>query len=278
VIDQLKAAGLTYEQAGALWLGSTNYGDDRDRVLIKNDGGFTYLTNDLAHHYELFTTQGYQKAIKVWGADHAGQVASLQLTVNQLVPEAELEFMIVQLVRLIRGGQEVRMSKRAGVYVTMDDLLAEVDPEVARFFFLLRSADSQMEFDLDLAKEQSHKNPYFYLMYAYVRANSILRQGVKKGLTPAAGVKDLSQPEQAIIKLVWQFADLVTEVAEDKEVHKLAFQALEIATKFHEFYEQGQIITLPEVQAQQKLYFVQQISVAMSSILQLLGLKPLTKM
>ena len=146
---------LVEEKEGAVWLRSESFGDDRDRVLVKSNDDVTYLGNDIAYHRDIFENRHFDRSIKVWGADHAGQVPSLKLTIGELFPGKELDFVIIQWVRLMREGQEVKSEpKRAGTFVTVDELIEEVGSDVARFFFLMRSPDTQMDFDLDLAKEQ----------------------------------------------------------------------------------------------------------------------------
>ena len=269
---------LLEEKAGALWLRSSSYGDDRDRVLIKTSGDITYLGNDIAYHSQIFSIRKFDKAIKVWGADHAGQVPSLQLTIKRLFPEKELDFVIVQWVRLIRGGKEFKISKRAGTFVTVEELIQEVGTEVARFFMLMRSNDTHMDFDLDLAKEQSQKNPFYYVMYAYVRANSIISQAKAKGLKPGKAITALESEEKEIIRQLAQLPQLVENLSSTYEVHKLTFYGIELARRFHDYYEQTRIIDLPQPQAAEKLYFLQQFVTAMQSYWQILGIDPREKM
>lgn len=277
-VARLEALGLIYEQDGAKWLRSTNLGDQQDRVLVKSNGDTTYLGNDIPYHLNIFEKRGFSRAIKVWGADHVGQVQSLQLTINKLLPDKQLDFVIVQWVRLVKDGQEVKMSKRAGTYVTVEELIDEVGAEVARFFFLLRSADAQMEFDLGLAKQQSAKNPLWYVMYSYARAHSILAQAKDKDLQPANSIADLSQPEVELIKQMAKLPLILQQTSGDYGVHRLAFYGQELAKLFHDYYESERIIKLPKEQAEGKLYLVKQYIVLLDNYWQLLGIKPQTKM
>ncbi len=277
-IESLRAKGLVYEKDGATWLRSTSYGDERDRVIIKSNGESVYLINDVAYHQNIFGDRGFDKAIKIWGADHAGQVASLKLTVEQLLPGKELDFILVQLVRLIRDGQEVKMSKRAGVFVTMDELLDEVGEDVARFLFLMRSTDAQMDFDLDLAREHSQKNPYWYVMYSYARANSIMAQAAEKGLKPAKEINVLTDQERSLIKHITLLPNLLEGIAEDYGVHRLAYYGMDMAKLFHDFYESEKIIDLQPAKAVEKLYLIQQYIQFMNVYFAILGITPIEKM
>lgn len=279
VIEQLAQSGLTAEADGALWLNTSKWGGDRQqRVLRKADGNYTYLANDLAYHWALFSKRGFKRAIKIWGADHAGQVRSLAGAVKQLRPEAELDFVILQMVRLMRGGKEVKVSKRAGTYVTIDELLDEIGSDVARFFFLMRSADTHLDFDLDLAKERSQQNPLFYVMYSYARANSILAQAAKRRLQPGESIGQLSDKERGLVRAIGQWPGLLQQVARDYGVHRLTFYGIELARLFHDYYEAEQIITLKSDQAAPKLYFVQQYKKFMQVYFGLLGITPQERM
>jgi arginyl-tRNA synthetase len=269
-IKKLQDLGLVYEADGALWLKSTELGDERDRVLRKTNGDPTYLANDIPYHLNILEERGFDRAIKVWGADHAGQIPSLRLTVNKLLPGKELEFVIVQWVRLIKDGQEFKMSKRAGTYVTTDELLeligGEHPEEVARWFFISRSHDTHMDFDLDLARDRSEKNPIFYAQYAHARIAGILRQSssvipsevegsIRKDPHDRQGRSQddnnvnyslLKEPEEReLIKRLLAFPEVVREAAQGPEypVHKLPFYAQELSADFHRFYHHHQVLT-----------------------------------
>lgn len=278
VFNILEREKLTYEKDGALWLKSTAYGDKRDRVLRKSNGDITYLGTDIAYHYNIFQTRGFDCAIKVWGADHAGQVPSLKLTLEQLVPGKSLDFVILQWVRLMAGGKEVKMSKRAGTFVTVSELLEEVGSDVARFFFLMRSADSHMDFDLELAKERSRKNPLHYVMYSYARAHSIIKQAQSRKLSPVSTVEDLNGYESALVKQMTRLPDLLEDIASRHEVHKLAFYGIETAKIFHDLYESERIIDLDKGLASKRLYLIQRYIVFMEVYFQLIGVTPVSRM
>lgn len=284
----LRDRSLVYEKDGATWLASSKYGDERDRVLLKSSGDITYLGNDIAYHLNIFQKRSFSRAIKLWGADHAGQIPSLKLTMKELLPDKTLEFIIIQWVRLMKNGQEVKMSKRAGTFVTVQDLLDElgaaVGPEnaaaVARWFFLMRSADSQMDFDLDLAREQSQKNPLFYVFYSYVRAQSILRQAAERGLKPAAKASgvEFSSPERELIRNLSKFPELISQTSLDYGVHRLTFFGYELARIFHDLYESERIIELPAEAASRKLLTIDKYVKFMQGYFALLGITPPAKM
>ncbi|HVE80813.1 MAG TPA: arginine--tRNA ligase [Candidatus Dormibacteraeota bacterium] len=277
-LELLRKKGLTYEKDGALWLKSTDYGDERDRVLQKSNGDVTYLGTDIAYHLNIFEHRRFDRAIKIWGADHAGQVPSLNLTMKRLIPDCRLDFVIVQWVRLVQGGKEVKMSKRAGSFVTVDELIDEIGSDVARFFFLMRSATSHMDFDLSLAKEQSQKNPLFYVMYSYVRAHSILAQAASKQLKPSNSLERLNTTESELVKYMTRLPDLISEIAESYEVHHLSFFATQLAKKFHDLYESERIIDLNQETAECKLYLIQQYITFMEILFNIIGVTPIKKM
>jgi arginyl-tRNA synthetase len=285
-LQLLRDKGLVYRKDDAEWLASSNYGDERDRVLVKGDGSYTYLAGDLAYHLDIFGPRRYARAIKLWGADHAGQVASLKLTIEQLEPKAELDFVLLQFVRLIQDGKELKMSKRAGTYVTIDELLASLEQavgepyaaSVARWFFLMRSADNRIDFDLGLAGEQSQQNPYFYVMYAYARAQSILAKAKQRGLRVGTSSDELSEAEVGIVRLMARLPELVREVSHDFEAHRLIFFGLEVAKAFQEYYEGTRIIDLEAKEAAKKLYLVHQFNVFMDLYFALLGIKPVKRL
>lgn len=278
VIKILHEKGMSYEKDGALWLESSKYGDERDRVIRKSSGDVTYLGTDIAYHLNIFNKRGFDQAVKIWGADHAGQVPSLKLTIDQLAPGKKLDFVLMQWVRLIKEGQEVKMSKRAGTYVTVEELVDEVGSDVARFFFLQRSTDTAMDFDLDLAKEQSQKNPLFYVMYSYARAHSILKQADLRGLTPVSSISEISDQELALIRYISRFPGVLDEVVQDYGVHRLTFFAMETAKLFHDLYESERIIDLDKGVASKRLYTIQKYTQFMRLLFGLIGVTPVDRM
>lgn len=282
MLDWLRSHNHLFEQDGATWLRSTAYGDERDRVLVRSDGQPTYLLGDLAYHYDILVERGFDRAIKVWGADHAGQVASLRLTAEQFKAGAKIDFALLQFVRLLREGQEVKMSKRAGTYVTIDELMDTLEAAVgkdaavgvARWFFLSRSADQRIDFDLGLAADESAKNPYFYVMYAYARAHSLLSRAKTEGLGVADAITDLNDQERELVRQMSRLPEMVEHIAANYGVHHLTFYAYELARLFQDWYERERIMGLEPEIAAQKLYFAQQFTVFMDVIWGLLGIKP----
>ena len=267
------------DKGGTIWL-ITPEDARKERVLIKADGTRSYLLNDIAYHLDVFKNRKFNKAIKIWGADHAGQVNSLAYAVKKLVEKDALDYVVMQIVRLLKQGKEVKVSKRAGNIITIDDLLAEVESDVARFFFLMRSSDTHMDFDLDLAKEESQKNPYWYIMYAYTRAQSIKKQAAKLKLTTATSISTLKPIERSMIRHLSKLPSLVQTIGTEAfyEVHKLTFYGMELAKIFHDFYEQDRIIKLPQGQAAEKLYLIDKFITAMKVYWQLLGIAPKDRM
>jgi len=242
--------GLSYKKDGALWFKTTEFGDDKDRVLVKADGENTYFANDAAYHWDKFALRGFDKVVNFWGADHHGYVGRMQAATQAMGFVDQLEIVIMQLVRLIQDGKEVRMSKRKGTYITMDELLDLIGgtqqeaSDVARFFFLSRSFNTHMDFDLDLAREHSEKNPVFYVKYAYARLSGILKNAGELNL-PRANL-DLIQHEKEfdLIRELIKLPELLEAIIEDKNypVHLLTFYAQNLASKFHSFYDQCRVI------------------------------------
>jgi arginyl-tRNA synthetase len=275
VIMELKAGKHIYEKDGSLWL---RLGGERDRVLVKQDGSYTYLAVDLAYHYDKFVKRGFTKVINLWGADHGGQLPSLVGGVEKLGIAGQLDIILFQLVRLIREGSEVKVSKRAGTYVTIDQLLEQVEPDVARFFFIMRTNDTHMDFDLDLAKEQSQKNPYYYVMYSYVRCQSIIHKAHSQGIRSAQPT-DLVEVEKALVKKLLEWPHLLEQISRDYGVHRLTFYGQELASIFHDFYESAPILAAKNPQqASQRLALVQIYGELMEAYFKVLGIKPLAKM
>jgi arginyl-tRNA synthetase len=247
-IALLTAGGHTYEQDGALWLRSTALGDDKDRVLRKSDGELTYFAVDIGfHHFTKFADVDH--VIDFFGPDHHGYIGRLRAATRALGhPDEALDILIVQLVTLLRDGQPVRMSKRRGEFVLMEELLEEVGRDAARFTFLTRRHDSPLEFDLAMATRQSADNPVFYVQYAHARVMSLFRTAAQQGIeVPDWGTVDFSSldrpEEQTLIKRVIQFSEVVTAAARAREPHRLAYYLTELAGEFHPYYKAHRIIT-----------------------------------
>ncbi|MEI7690523.1 MAG: arginine--tRNA ligase [bacterium] len=249
-LSDFEKKGRSYKKDGALWFKTTDFGDDKDRVLVKADGENTYFANDAAYHWDKFAVRGFDKVVNFWGADHHGYIGRMQAATEAMGFKDQLEIVIMQLVRLIQNGKEVRMSKRKGTYITMDELLDLIGgteqeaSDVARFFFLSRSFNTHMDFDLDLAREHSEKNPVFYVKYAYARLSGILKNAEKMNL-PQANLELLQHEKEVdLIRELIKLPELIGAIIEDKNypVHLLTFYAQNLASKFHSFYDQCRVI------------------------------------
>jgi arginyl-tRNA synthetase len=241
----LRKQGAVVEKEGAVWFASSTLGANKDNVLIRSDGRPTYFASDIAYHYDKFFNRGFDHVIDIWGADHQGHVSRVKTAVAALgIDESRLEIIIGQLVALKRGGQTVRFSKRAGEIITLRDVVDEVGPDACRYFFLQRSADSQMDFDIDLAKRQSSENPVYYVQYAHARSAGILAQAAERGLGYADGdVSLLCHPaELTLVRKMLLLPELVETIAENHEPHHLPHYALDLATAFHDFYEKCRVL------------------------------------
>lgn len=240
VLDHLKRHDLVEERDGALWFRTSAYGDDKDRVLIKSDDEKTYLLSDVALRFNRFAQRGFDRELIFLGADHHGYVKRLEAIMAALGYAKQIDIQIVQLVRLMKDGKEVRMSKRAGTYVTLEELIDEVGLDAARFFFLMHAPNTHMDFDLNLAKEHSDKNPVYYVQYASARMFGILNKIAKM---KTQKLNDKPHPaELALLKQLVAFPDMIAAVAESRDVQRLPFYCLELARKFHDFYTQCRVI------------------------------------
>jgi arginyl-tRNA synthetase len=259
VLADLKKIDATYEKDGAVWLKSTHFEDDKDRVLVKSDGAPTYLAADLAYHFNKFVKRNYGLVIDIVGADHHGDVARLKAGVEFLRKvehfDGNVEVILVQFVRLVQGGKAAKMSKRAGTAITPDELLDEVEADVVRFFFVMKNLDTHMDFDLDLAKEQSPKNPVYYLKYAFARIAGILK---KAGKSKNGDLSKLTDPaELNLIRELSEFPSVISRTAADYQVQRLPHYALGLADAFHKFYEQCPVISDDQELTAARLQLVQ---------------------
>jgi arginyl-tRNA synthetase len=277
-IEILKEKKLTYEKEEALWFKSTEFGDDKDRVLIKKDGQKTYFASDCGYILNKIE-RGFDKIIEIWGADHHGYINRFQAAAEALgFKKEKIKFIIVQLVRLVKNGKEVRMSKRAGNVVYIDELLEKVGLDVARFFFLMYSPDTHMNFDLGLAEEQSQKNPVYYVQYAHARICSIIKKSEKK-----KGRADLSllthEKELNLIRELNKFPELIKEITGTYEVHKLPYYVIKLADKFHSFYNNQLVIDKnnPEL-TKARLNLINAVKIVLAETLRLIGVSAPEKM
>jgi arginyl-tRNA synthetase len=249
-INRLKDKDLVYEKDGATWFKATEFGDEKDRVMVKSDGLYTYFAGDSAYHWNKFADRKFDKVIDIWGADHHGDVLRVLGAADALGFNGKLDIILCQFVRLIKEGKEVRMSKRKGNYITIDDLLeliggsVEEASDVARFFFLMRSFNTHMDFDLDLAREHSEKNPVFYVKYAYARLSGILRNAKELKLPKADLSKLDAEQELDLIDKLSELPQIVQSIVsmEEYPVHYLTYYAFDIAKAFHAFYDKCRVI------------------------------------
>ncbi|MRR59232.1 MAG: arginine--tRNA ligase [Deltaproteobacteria bacterium] len=246
-IDFMRAKGLLYEQDDALWFRTTDFGDDKDRVVVRGNGVTTYFASDIAYHREKFG-RGFDWVIDVWGADHHGYVPRLKAVAQGLGRDAsDLKLILVQLVSLLRDGAPVAMSTRSGEFVTLKEVVDEVGRDAARFFFLMRRSDSQLDFDLELAKRESSDNPVYYVQYAHARICSIFENAMEKGVAPedftGISLGKLGTPEEmSLIKFLDTFPEIVEGSALNFEPHRITYYLQELAGLFHSFYNRNRVI------------------------------------
>ena len=279
--DTLLAKGYMYEKDGALWLKSTEFGDDKDRVVIRDNGVPTYFAADIAYHTNKFQ-RGFDRVINLWGADHHGYIARMKAAMQCMGfrPE-QLEILVLQMVRLLRDGQEVKMSKRTGQSVTLNELIEEVGTDAARFFFIMRSIDSQLDFDLDLAKKKSNDNPVFYVQYAHARICSILRQVEEAGIRVdgKGNYKRLTEPvEIDLIKKLGEYPEMLAQAAADRAVQQVAHYVYDLAGLFHSAYNQCRILGVDEELQQARLAMVLAVGHVLRHGLDILGVSAPEKM
>ena len=242
-VEKLRANGNIYEKDGALWLRSTDYGDDKDRVVIRAGGEPTYLAADIAYHKDKFE-RGFGRVINLWGADHHGYICRVKAAIQAMGGNPDkLTVMLLQMVSLLRGGEAVKMSKRTGESVTLAELIEEVGTDAARYFFVMRSPDSQLDFDIDLAKSQSSENPVYYVQYAHARIKSVFRQAEETGLSKSDAFELLTdESELALIKKIEEYPREVEKAAADLAPQRIARVAHEMASAFHSFYSRCRIM------------------------------------
>jgi len=249
-VRELVAHGHTYEEGGALWLRTTDFGDDKDRVMRKSDGTYTYFVPDVAYHLSKWQ-RGYERAMTVLGADHHGSLARVRAGLQALdagIPEDYPEYVLYQMVTVMRSGEEVKISKRAGSYVTLRDLIDEVGCDATRYFLIARKPDSQLVFDIDLARSQSNDNPVYYLQYAHARISSVFRQLAEKNLSYDADngqhmlARLTESHEQILMVELSRLPEMVEIAARNLEPHLLAQYLREVATDFHTWYDTHQFL------------------------------------
>jgi arginyl-tRNA synthetase len=274
-MDMLDKSNHTAEKEGAKWFMSTSLGEDKDNVLVRTNGTPTYFASDVAYHYNKLVLRGFDKAIDIWGADHQGHVSRMKAVLTALgIDEQRLHIIITQLVTLKRGKEIVRVSKRTGDLITLRELIEEVGPDVCRFFFLMRSADSQMDFDMELAVQQSNDNPVYYVQYAHARIASILRLAADKGIDYADGDVSLltHEAELSYIRKMLYLPEIIEQIASTHEPHHLTYFAQEMATAFHSFYKQCRVVTDDAKTTASRLKLVAAAKTVFAKVLGLMGM------
>ncbi len=278
----LKQKGHIYEQEGALWFRTTAFGDDKDRVLRKSDGAYTYFAADIAYHKNKYD-RGFDRVIDIWGADHGGYIPRMRAVVQAMGQPAEaFDVVLIQLVNLIREGEVVSMSTRSAQYETLEDVRREVGRDVCRYFFLMRSHNAQLDFDLQLAKDRSPDNPVYYIQYGHARIASVFRKALESGValpTARAEVDLLELPEErTLAKLLTSYPEVIRACATELEPHKLAFYLLELARAFQSYYSKGRddpryrILSDDSGRTQAKLYLLKNVQIVLQNGLNILGI------
>jgi arginyl-tRNA synthetase len=277
-LEMMKKKGLVYEHEGALWFRTTDFGDDKDRVVVRSNGATTYFASDIAYHFEKFD-RGFDWVIDVWGADHHGYVPRLKGVVkgHDRDPE-DLKIVLVQLVALLRDGVPVAMSTRSGKFVTLKEVVDEVGRDAARFFFLMRRSDSQLDFDLELAKRQSTDNPVYYVQYAHARICSIFENAQEKGLTLPSDMDSIpleklsTSEEMTIIRKINSFPEIVEGSALNFEPHRITYYLQELAGQFHSFYNKNRVIGEDTGLSTARLFLLKCIGQTLKNALAILGI------
>lgn len=282
-LDRLKEKGLTYEEENALWLRTTEFGDDKNRVLIKSDGSYTYFASDVAYHLEKFD-RGFDRVIDVWGADHHGYIPRMKAMLKGFgLPAAALEVLLIQMVNLLRDGEPFVMGKRSGNFITLREVIDEVGRDACRFFFLMRRCDSQLDFDLELAKQNSSDNPVFYVQYAHARICSINRNAAAAGMEqPTLTQFDFSYltlaEEIALIRQLSRFPEAIEGAALHYEPHRLVFYLQDLAALLHSYYNRYRVLDEDAQVTGARLYLVNAVRIVLANALRLLGVSAPEKM
>jgi len=280
-MELLKGGGYIVERDNATWFESSALGEDKDNVLVRSDGAPTYFAADVAYHYNKFLERKFDSVIDIWGADHQGHVPRMKTVIKALGKDPE-QFKVItyQLVTLRRGKELVKVSKRSGDVITLREVIDEVGSDACRFFFLSRSADSQMDFDIELAKKQSADNPVYYVQYAHARIASILRLAKQRGIDYSQGDVSLlsTEPELTLIRQLILLPEIVDKVATTLQPHHLPYYAQDLATTFHSFYKQCRVVSRDEALTKARLKLVRATQVVLAKVLYLMGMTAPEKM
>ncbi len=280
VIEKLKAGGHTYESEGALWLKATDFGGDQDFVLVRANGFPTYIVPDIAYHYDKLVTRGYDKAINVLGADHHGYVQRMRIALSAMgIDDSRLDVVIMQMVMLVRDGQPIKLSKRSGKAITLTTLLDEVPLDAARFFFNLRNSDTHLEFDLDLAVEESSKNPVFYVQYAHARICRVIEKLAEDGVKYEGGAVEYTEPaELNLVRKIAEMPEMINEAAKDYNPAALTRYATELAQAYHKFYDSCSVKDAEQSVKLSRLALCEAARTALRNVLTLLKVEAPEKM
>lgn len=271
--------GLVFEQEGAKWLKTTNYGDDKDRVLVKTDGSYTYLVPDIAYHLDKFD-RGFDELVDVFGADHHSYVSRLKASIEALgYDKDKLTVKLLQMVRLLKDGEIVKMSKRTGNSITISELIDEIGKDAARYFFATRSLDGQMDLDISLAVKKSSDNPLFYVEYAHARICSILNDAKEKNINIETKIENIYDDDsKALLIKVYDFPEIVENAALRKEPHMITNYVYELASLFHNYYSKHKILTDNESETKERLALIKTVGVTIKNALKLIDVEALEKM
>ncbi len=283
IVEMLKEKGVTYEKEGAVWFRASDFGDDQDRVLVRANGVPTYFVPDIAYHYNKLVTRGFDKAIDILGADHHGYIARMKAALTALGVDADkLDIVIMQMVRLVRNGETVKLSKRSGKAITLATLLDEIPMDAARFFFNLRDPDTHLEFDLDLAVEESSKNPVFYVQYAHARICRMLEKLTEEGQAPvklsADKLRFTEEAELAVIRQLAALPDTINDAAKTYNPSKITRYAYELAQLFHKFYDTCKIKGEAQEIAASRLALCTAVKIVIKNMLDMLKVDAPEKM
>lgn len=280
-LDKLKANGHVFDEEGATWFRSTTFGDDKDRVLIKNDGSYTYLTPDIAYHEDKLR-RGFDKLINIWGADHHGYIPRMKAAIEALgYDRGTLEVDIIQMVQLYKNGEKFKMSKRTGNAVTMRELVEEVGLDAVRYFFVKTAGDSHMDFDLDLAVSQSNENPVYYAQYAHARISSILRAANEQSFEASLENLNLlvAEKEEDVLKKVGAFPQIVADAAKHRTPHRIANYIQDLAAAFHSFYNAEKVLNQDNKElTEARLALITAVKTTLANALKLIGVSAPEKM
>lgn len=282
VLEYLRESGYVYDKDGATWLRSTDFGDDKDRVLIKQDGSYTYLTPDIAYHKNKYD-RGYDQIINVWGADHHGYISRMKAAIQALgLPVDKFDVKIIQIVNLLEEGQTVRMSKRDGTAVSLRELMDEVGVDAVRYYFVMRSNESQLDFDIDLARSESNDNPVYYVQYAHARICTMLKQAEAKGFAIDQTFDPTlltTEKEIALLKQLGDFPQVIAEAAEKAAPQRVTHYVFDLASHLHSFYNAEKVLDEDHIElTNARIALVKAVRITIANALRLLGVTAPEKM